>query len=127
MTMKEHMACPKVQERGCQLLKFLAQVDKPENRMQICMEEGCNALVNALKQHRGYDDIQVPAYAALKALAKEPMCAEEIQRNGGWPIIRETEHGMQKDEGEDFHDSGHWLSHLSSTSAFARLPPASNP
>lgn len=123
-TMKEHMACPKVQERGCQLLKFLAEVDKPENRMQICMEEGCNALVNALKQHRGYDDIQVPAYAALKALANESMCAEEIQRNGGLQIITEAEeHGMQKEEGEDFHDSGvHPLANVSSTSAFARLP-----
>jgi hypothetical protein len=126
-TMKEHMSCPKVQERGCQLIKYLAEVDKTVNRTQICMEEGCMLLVNILKQHRGYDAVQIPGYAALKALAKEPMCAEEIQRNGGLQIIRDTENGMQdNDKGEDFNDAKNRLTHLSSISAFARLSAASS-
>lgn len=93
-TMKEHMSNPKVQQRGCELLRSLAEPNKPVNRMEICMEEGCSVLVSALWNHRGDESVEIPACTALKSLAQEPMCAEEIQRSGGWQILREHEHDV---------------------------------
>lgn len=90
-TMKEHQSNPKVQQRGCEVLKCLAEPSNPVNRMEICMEEGCNVIVSALKNHRGDESVMIPAYAALKALAEEPSCSDEIQRSGGWQLIREHE------------------------------------
>jgi hypothetical protein len=90
-TMREHASNPKVQQRGCDLLRFLAEPNNPVNRMEICMEEGCSVLVGALRNHHGDESVEIPAYTALKSLAEEPMCADEIQRSGGWQIIREHE------------------------------------
>lgn len=90
-TMKEHVTNARVQQRGCELLRALAEPNKPANRMEICMEEGCSVIVTALRNHRSDESVEIPAFAALQYLAEEPMCAEEIQRCGGWQIIREHE------------------------------------
>jgi hypothetical protein len=97
--MKEHKSNSKVQQRGCELLRFLAEPNRPVNRMEICMEEGCSVIVSALRNHHGDESVEIPAYAALKALSQEPMCAEEIQRSGGWQIIREYEHVLPSETG----------------------------
>ena len=102
-TMKEHKSNPKVQQRGCELLRCLAEPNKPVNRMEICMEEGCGVIVSALRNHHGDEYVKIPAYSALKALSQEPMYAEEIQRSGGWQIIREHEHHLPP-ETDNFGD-----------------------
>jgi hypothetical protein len=80
---------PKVQERGCETLKFLAQQgNRP--RTMICDVDGSSVLLAALRRHLGDDAVKAAAVGALEELSKDLRCADLVSKELLGRPIREA-------------------------------------
>ena len=87
--MRKQKKSPKVQERACELMRFLAEQGS-KSRGVIRDADGCTPIISALRVHRGVDAVQIPAFNALKILALDPRCHEIIESNGGLSRLQST-------------------------------------
>jgi hypothetical protein len=77
-TMFKQQENANIQERGCEMLTFLAQQgNRP--RTMICDVNGSSILIAALRQHQENENVRGPAVGALEELSKDPRCAQLIQ------------------------------------------------
>ena len=80
--MRKQRKSPKVQERACELMKFLAE-QGGRSSVFIREADGCSAIISALRVHRGVEAVQIPAFVALEVLSKDPLCFDIIENSGG--------------------------------------------
>lgn len=91
----------KVQRKGCELLKLMAN-HSVQSRSTICDVNGTNVVLIAMRKHRGVEPVQMAAFGALKALSDDPRCAREVARIGGLTRIRDAyQEGSIRESGRD--------------------------
>ena len=91
----------KVQKKGCDLLKLMAN-HSIQSRSTICDVNGTNVVLIAMRKHRGVEPVQMAAFGALKALSDDPRCAREVARIGGLTRIRDAyQEGSIRESGRD--------------------------